>query len=497
VLPVPQGTGPDAPESRRRRLRTSPGIAGSVVDFLGHTRTRLTLAYVGVISIVGLVASVVCWVAFTGSELASIDTILRSQDRVISAGLHETGGQVGYARGAALPADDAQGDDIDAVVLSPANRVLLQSGSPSIQLAQRLGPTATATPVITSIVVAGQDTRVLVARIPLSGGRDESANVVLAFALAEFDGTEVRIAAFLGMTVAALITLASLSGYWLAGRVLSPVRAITAMARDLSEHDLNRRITLDLPRDELGELASTFNTMLARLEASFTSLQQFTADAAHELRTPLALMRTELEVATRDEMWLPYQRPTVDTLLAEVERLSRTADQLLVLARADAGVLVAVLEPVDVVEFLEETAARWRLALTERDLRLRITFPPEGMVTADVSLLRRLVDNLVQNAVRHTPSGGTISLVARVEGDTWELVVSDTGPGVDPIIRGTLFERFTRSDHARSRETGGAGLGLSLCAAMAQLHGGDIRLDPTAPEGARFVARLPRSGIAA
>jgi heavy metal sensor kinase len=467
-----------------------------LLDFLGHTRTRLTLVFVAVISVVGLVASVVCWFAFTGSELASIDTILHSQDRVISAGLHDSGGQVTYERGAPLPADDAQGDDIDAVVLGPDNRVLLQSGSPSVPFAQRLGPGAGDTAVITSHVIGGQDTRVLVERVPIAGSRT-TATVVLAFALAEFDGTKVRIAAFLAMTVAALITLASLSGYWLAGRVLSPVRAITAMARDLSEHDLNRRITLRLPRDELGELASTFNTMLARLEASFTSLQQFTADAAHELRTPLALMRTELEVATRDEMWLPFQRPTIDTLLAEVERLSRTADQLLVLARADAGVLVPILAPVDLVEFLEETAARWRLALTERDLRLRITFPPDGMVSADVSLLRRLVDNLVQNAVRHTPSGGSISLVARVEGDSWELVVSDTGPGVDPIIRGTLFERFTRSDHARSRETGGAGLGLSLCAAMAELHGGDIRLDPTASEGARFVARLPRSGMAA
>lgn len=468
-----------------------------LLDFLGHTRTRLTLVFVAIITIVGLVAAVVGWVAFTGSELSSIDTTLHAQSRLIGTGLRVTGGHLAYDRGAPLPADDALGDDIDAVVLGADGQVLLQAGAPPLQLAQRLARQATGTGEIASYTAAGQDNRVLSERVQPAGEQSGPVTIVLAYALAEYDGTRVRIAAFLAITVAALIALASVCGYWLAGRVLTPVRAITAMARDIGEHDLNRRITLDLPRDELGELASTFNTMLARLEASFTSLQQFTADAAHELRTPLALMRTELEVATRDEMWLPYQRPTIETLLAEVERLSRTADQLLVLARADAGVLVPVLAPVDLVEFLEETAARWRTALLERDLRLRITFPPEGMVVADVSLLRRLVDNLLQNAVRHTPSGGTISLVADVEGDSWELVVSDTGPGVDPIIRGTLFERFTRSDHARSRETGGAGLGLSLCAVMAQLHGGDIRLDPAAPEGARFVARLPRSGMAA
>jgi signal transduction histidine kinase len=180
-------------------------------------------------------------------------------------------------------------------------------------------------PILTTMSITGTEQRVLAQRV--DGGLGRPATLVLARSLEEYQQTMGMTGLFLAVTVAGLVVVASLCGYWLAGRALRPVRLISSTARDLSEHDLHRRIEIDLPRDELGELADTLNGMLARLEAGFDTLQRFSADAAHELRAPLALMRTEIEVALR-EGGEPFHTAMV-TVLAEVDRLSRTADQLL------------------------------------------------------------------------------------------------------------------------------------------------------------------------
>jgi two-component system heavy metal sensor histidine kinase CusS len=234
--------------------------------------------------------------------------------------------------------------------------------------------------------------------------------------------------------------------------------------------------------------------MLGRLEAAFASLQRFTADAAHELRAPLALMRTEVEVALRAGVESQDARRVLETVNAEVRRLSRTADQLLLLARADAGVLEPLREEVDVTDLIEETAARWQPTLGERGIELRTSIPGEGgTLLADGGMLRRLLDNLLDNAARYTPSGGLILLGGEAAPGGWALSVADSGPGIDPALRPRVFERFTRADSARGRDTGGAGLGLSLCAAIAEMHGGTLELDET-HRGARWVLRLP-SGL--
>jgi heavy metal sensor kinase len=297
------------------------------------------------------------------------------------------------------------------------------------------------------------------------------------------------------VTVSTLIAVASVSGHLLAGRVLALVRVIAATAQDISQHDLHRRITLALPPDELGQLAATFNGMLERLEASFITLQRFTADAAHELRTPLALMKTEVQVTLRGSADLAEHRSTLRSVLTEVEGLTRTADQLLLLARADAGVLTPRLERVDTDDLLEDTAVRWHPTLQQRGIGLAVRLSQASPIRGDRDMLRRLLDNLVDNAVRHTDRGGTITLQGVALEDGVELVVQDTGVGVDPLMRPRLFERFTRSDPARGRETGGAGLGLSICAAIARLHGGRVRLDERAGTGACFRVRLPAGGV--
>jgi two-component system heavy metal sensor histidine kinase CusS len=235
--------------------------------------------------------------------------------------------------------------------------------------------------------------------------------------------------------------------------------------------------------------------MLDRLEQAFENLQRFTADAAHELRAPLALMRTQVEVTLRRQRAPAEYVAGYRFLMGEIERLSRLADQLFLLARADAGALVPERAPLDLSDLVEEVVERWRPMAREREARLQGRTVGTGMIAADEELLRRVLDNLIDNGLRHTPRGGSVTVEARHMEREWQIVVHDTGPGVEPGVRPRLFERFARADAARARATGGAGLGLSLCAAIVNAHGGSIALEEAAT-GARFVPRLPTVGQA-
>jgi two-component system OmpR family sensor kinase len=241
----------------------------------------------------------------------------------------------------------------------------------------------------------------------------------------------------------------------------------------------------------MDELAATFNAMLARLEAAFASLQQFTADAAHELRAPLAVLRAELEVSLAKPRTPAQYEATERVALVEIERLTALAEQLLTLARADAGALATDFQPVDVSDLVDETVERWRPLAMRKGVRIETRVIDEGVISADAMLLRRVLDNLLDNAVRHTGEGDAVVVTLRRDEGRWRVDVSDSGPGVPAGIRPTLFERFTRGDATRSRDTGGAGLGLALCRAIVELHGGSIALQDGGAPGATFSVLLP------
>jgi heavy metal sensor kinase len=304
-----------------------------------------------------------------------------------------------------------------------------------------------------------------------------------------------RVALVLTGGVCALAVLAALVFWKLAGLALAPVRKMSAAAREMSEHDLHRRLYSELPHDdELGELAVTFNGMLYRLETAFETLQRFTADAAHELRVPLAVMRSQAEVTLRQPRSREEYRQSHLAVLHETERLSRIADQLLLLARFDAGALRGSFQRFDVPDLLEETVGRWQSIANERRVQLDSGVPADGRIEADQDLLGRLLDNLLDNAVRQCGAGGRVRLDASCKDGEWRIAVSDSGPGVPAEIREQVFERFFRGDPVRGRANGGAGLGLSLCKAIAELHGGSIAVDNSGPlKGACFVVRMPVS----
>lgn len=452
-----------------------------------RTRTRLTLAYAGVFLPVAAAAAGAAWLVFASLEYGSIDASLAAQAEAVRTAVDEQ-------NAGPLPSETRNGVAVDAVVFAPDGSVLARS--PQVRdpgryasALQGASPPGSAHPATHRI--GGVRQRVLAEQIDVGSGQADT--LVLARPVEELDETLLLAGILLGVAAGALVVGAAGLGYWLAGRALSPVGVMAAAARDISEHDLHRRIELALPPgDELGELAATFNSMLDRLEVAFASLQRFTADAAHELRAPLALMRSQVDVTLRRARSPEEYRASHHALQVEIERLTRMAEQLLLLARADAGVLRPSPAELDLPDLLEGIAERWRPAAHERGIDLESSLPLDGEIRADPELLRRLLDNLLDNALRHTPSGGTVRLSVQTAGGGWRIAVEDTGAGVPPELRPRLFERFARADPARGRGTGGAGLGLSLCAAIAAVHGGVIALeDPAGGTGARFVVSLP------
>jgi heavy metal sensor kinase len=439
--------------------------------------------------VVVVASAVVFWLAFRSAELGDLDRGMSAQAQTLTASIHD---QPGAGVKDVLPDESADGIAVEAILVDGRGQVLAQtSHAPSLGAARPWARRAlqSTAPILETSRIDGHSKRVLAQRVQLPDGRP--AALILTRPTRELQQALSVVALYLAVGAAATVAAATALGYWLAGRALRPVGVISDIARDLSDGDLHRRIDLDLPADELGKLADTLNAMLGRLEATFESLRQFTSDAAHELRAPLTLIRSEVEVTLGSRRTTAEYEVALRTVLTEAERLSRLADQLLLLATADAGALAPRHEILDFKDLLAETVDRWQHIASERRISLIPELPSGGRLRGDTDLLRRLLDNLIDNAVQHTPPMGHVTVQASVIDRIWHVAVSDTGPGVAPQIRHRLFQRFSRGDSRRGRQTGGAGLGLALCAAIAAAHGGDIQLETSMAGGARFVVHLP------
>ena len=456
------------------------------------TRGRLGLLAVAIFAVALLVADGAVLASVTVAQSRESDAVLVDQARAIVSSLQDSNGQLSLD-GSDLPGETQGGVAVDAAVVS-ANVVVAKT--PSQPLANGLllslaAQTARAQGPVWADLTDVRNVPRRAYAIPLQQGSNPSEVLVVSRSVGEMQTAQYRTFLILLAVSAALLVIGGALFYWLAGRALRPVRTIAGLARSISEHDLHRRVDVKVPPDELGELVDTFNTMLARLEAGFISMGRFTADASHELRAPLALMRSELEGAlSRGRSKDEYKR-VLESVHGEVEHLSRLSDQLLILARADAGALLPAKEVLDVADFLHETAARWEGVADERGLRVDVSAPSTGRMKGDPALLRRVLDNLIDNALRHAPRGTAVELRGYAADGGWNVEVADEGPGVAPVHRDRLFTRFARSDSARSPEDGGAGLGLALSAAIARAHGGTLELlDGRAP-GAVFRLHIP------
>lgn len=301
---------------------------------------------------------------------------------------------------------------------------------------------------------------------------------------------------YLLMFAPALLLVAAGVGYWMSRRALAPVDALVRTARDVSGTNLGGRLQKLSTGDELQRLSDTLNEMLDRIESAFRRVTQFTADASHELRTPVSLIRTEAELALRRFRTENEYKDSLQHILLEAERTTTLIEQLLSLARADSGRETLHMRPVNLSETLRGVADSWKQVAAIRDLRFSANIDEQdAAVSGDETLLRRLTDILLDNAFKYTPSPGTVSLTLERRDDIAVITVQDSGVGIPHEEQSKIFERFYRIDKARGRAQGGTGLGLAIAQWIVSQHRGSISVESRPGEGATFRAELPRIAV--
>jgi heavy metal sensor kinase len=291
-----------------------------------------------------------------------------------------------------------------------------------------------------------------------------------------------------------LVVLASLLGYWLSGRALAPVSRIIESAERVGVRNLSRRLEVPRAKDELRRLTEQVNAMLDRIEASVKRITQFTADASHDLRTPLALIRTSAELALRRPRTDSEYRDALARILATSEETSELIEQLLMLARADANVAQMKLEPTNLYPVLYAVGQKAKVLASGKGLTFAESIPPHRPVLlANEAALERLFMSVLDNAVKYTPAGGHLSIDLSLQDGHAVIEVNDTGIGITEKDLPHVFERFYRADQVRSRETRGSGLGLSIAKWIAESHNGSIELFSHPGHGTKVTIRLPLS----
>jgi heavy metal sensor kinase len=293
----------------------------------------------------------------------------------------------------------------------------------------------------------------------------------------------------LGVPLLGLVAVGG--GFFLVGRALAPVEQIARTAERITLHNLNERLPLTNTGDELERLSLALNRMIARLDEAFEQNRRFLADASHELRTPLAAWRGEMESVVELTRGLPELSDRAGSALEEVDRLAKIVDALFAISRLDAGEAQQEWTRFDLAPLAASTTEQ--MSLLAEDKRISIACKVQGKVSVDGdrARIKQVVVNLLDNAIKYTPSGGSINLDVYAREDKAVIEVADTGIGIPASALPHIFERFFRVDKARSRDAGGAGLGLAIVKSICAAHGGQVRVESVEGRGSRFMAELP------
>lgn len=295
------------------------------------------------------------------------------------------------------------------------------------------------------------------------------------------------------------ILLASGAGYFLARKSLAPVVAMSSQAGRIGAENLHERLAVHNEKDELGHLARSFNRLLDRLSESFDRQRRFMADASHELRTPVAILRGESEVALSQQARSSEEyRESLDVMHHEAERLTRIVEDLFTLTRADAGQCPLQASDFYLDELVAECVHSARTLAQAKKISLTFEGAPELPIHADESLVRRMLLNLLDNAIKYTPDLGRVTVSCQRSGKEYAVNIADTGCGIPAELRPRIFERFFRADKARSHsenDGGGAGLGLAISRWIAEAHHGRLELTRSDSTGSTFSAYLPADSV--
>jgi heavy metal sensor kinase len=317
--------------------------------------------------------------------------------------------------------------------------------------------------------------------------------VELGISVAPIDAVLDRLLDLLALLLPVLIVCAAAGGYWLVSWALRPVDRLSRTAEQMSLQNLTLRLPVVPTGDALERLSISLNTMLGRLRDSVQTSRRFLADASHELRTPLTVIKGALQELTGEPTLSERDlREHVGSVLEEVARLEHLVSGLLVLSRLDAGETPVDWVDVDLAELTSSIAEQMRLMAEDRGIEIDLSGLQKAVIRGDRARLKQIIVNLLDNAIRFTPRGGIVSLRTAADHTGSVLEVSDTGIGIPPSAIPHVFDRFFRVDEARSREDGGAGLGLSIVKSICSVHGAEIEVESQVGFGSRFRVRFSR-----
>lgn len=331
--------------------------------------------------------------------------------------------------------------------------------------------------------------RIALQRVDLAG---KSYEIHAAVPTEPFDQALDHFRSIEQETLPVLVLLASFLGYWLSGRSLAPVNRIIETAKSIGVQNLSRRLELPRAQDELRRLTETLNAMLERIEKTVARITQFTADASHDLRTPVAVIRATAEITLRRQRTDSEYRVALSKVLETSEETSELIENLLTLARADAGAVSMDMHTLDLAKHVLKAKERGAVLSADKKLDVTARTPPKPVwIEADAIAIDRLLLILVDNAVKYTPTGGRCEIELSREGDRAQIMVRDTGIGISVNDLPSIFERFVRADSTRSRETRGAGLGLAIARWITEMHGGTIAVESEIGVGSAFRVSFP------
>jgi len=481
-------------------------------------RTRLTLWYTAVLTLPLVAFAVASYLTFASTERARTDQFLADALTVFARELaveHRVGPEM--EDGVARTLREVRFRWVDVAILDDAGAVLGVSaplgdtstkGDPILpdapgELVASLRLPAEALPWIGTVRREGRAYRVEVRALPVG---ERTLRLAGVHPLVEVEATLHRIRRLFLVAIPLIILCAAVGGWFLARHSFRPVAAMASRAAEIGANTLHERLPI-VADDELGALARVLNDLLDRLEHSFEQQRRFMADASHELRTPTAIVRTEADVTlARPTRSAEEYRASMEIVQDAARRLGRIVDDVFLIARADAGHLVVNPSSLYLDELVRDTARTVSPIADARDVCVAIGAMVEAPMVGDADLLDRMILNLLDNAIKHSPAGAAIDVSMRLQNGVCELSVIDAGPGVPEEARARIFERFFRVDVARSREestlTSGAGLGLSICRRIAEIHGGALTLVASRPGRTEFRVSLPlesgpfaRSGV--
>ncbi len=476
-------------------------------------RMQLMLWYMVVFAILILLFGMVFYVNLRGSLTRSFDDALQLRTQQIAAGISEQKGTIIIQDVTGELPGTSDGDEIgDTSAFGRQDQYPDVDTAPLVRIIDTRSHIVYVTPAFLALAIPtvsvtqalhnhewegtvnvhnGQFVRLY--SVPLINNGKVFGVVQVGASLTALDGTLRRVVIEFLIIAPFVLLLSIIGSYWLATHAFAPINRLTRAARNIEAGDLHQRVPVPRARDEVQSLALTFNEMIERLDKAFAQQRRFVADASHELRTPVAAIRSMTDVILAQQAPVSRRdyRAALNEINIEAERLSHLINDLLALARADEGETLLEWEPVRLDLLATDVLATTETLATERGISLELGKQESAVVLGDEARLIQVILNLIDNAIAYTDPGGKVQLSVEVNHKNAYLAISDTGIGIEPEHLEHIFKRFYRTDPARSHAAGGSGLGLAIVDWVVHAHGGTVSVESRVGQGSTFRVILP------